>query len=100
MFLTRCSMRLSALAAGKKAACPARPRAGLSRAATHPRSGGQGAEPPLGGMEGGTAPSRGVATSLKSGQLLPAVRRKDNVGFPCTLAYFRPSEETELPLLP
>ena len=47
--------------------------------------------PPLEGMEGGTAPSRGAATSFKKGQLLPAVRRTDR-GLP-------PSENTRTPAL-
>ena len=42
-------------------------------------------------MEGGTAPSRGAATSFKKGQLLPAVRRTDR-GLP-------PSENTRTPAL-
>ena len=93
-----------ALAAGKRAACPARPRAGLSRAATHPRSGVQGAEPPLEGMEGGTAPSRG-----ERGRPPPQrVSRTDNsspppgewtcVPFPHARV-FRPSESIQPPAL-
>ncbi len=105
-----------ALAAGKRAACPARPRAGLSCAVTHPAlkrgvggtlppvRGSRGQSPPLEGMEGGTAPSRG-----ERGRPPPQrVPRTDNsspppgewtcVPFPHARV-FRPSESIQPPAL-
>ena len=102
VFLPSCSMRLSALAAGKKAArlgCNPRPcrrqEGGLSSPATG-RPVPCGHAPPFGGP-GGRAPFRRVgrghsplpggageaspAMSLKSGQLFPADRRAENVVF-------------------
>ena len=78
-----------ALAAGKKAACPARPRAGLSCAVTHPaiKRGVGGTLPPVRGSRGqsplpGGAGDASPVTSLKNGQLLPAARRVDMYVFP------------------
>ena len=96
----------SALAVGKKAACPARPRAGSSCRGHPARKRGVGGtlspvrgargQSPLPGGVGEAAP----AASPENRQLLPAARRADNVGFPCILACSRPAAGTELPLLP
>ena len=133
VFPPSCRNGTSALAVGKKAACPgcnppplpqARGRLVLPghgpacpvRSRTRPVRGGEGGHfPPFGGL-GGRAPLRGVgrghsplpggagdaspAASPENGQLLPAARRADNVGFPCILACSRPAAGTELPLLP
>ena len=83
----------------------------MSRAATHPaRKRGVGGtlpplrgsrgQTPLGGMEGGAAPSRGAATSCKDGQLLPAAKRASDVGLPYTFACFRTADVLESPPLP